>query len=98
MPDAIHVRPVGPDEQAAVRALLQPYVEERKLLRRTIDELETLLPNGFVAVCDSALAGFATLEVYSQKLAEIRALVVGRGPSGQGHWPDAGPSLSGTGS
>lgn len=84
MSDAIHVRPVSADEQSAVRALLQPYVEQKKLLRRTIDELETLLPNGFVAVCDSQLLGFATLEVYSQKLAEVRALVVAEGQQGKG--------------
>lgn len=84
MPDTIEVRPVQDDEQAAVRTLLQPHVEQRKLLRRTIDELETLLPNGFVAVCDAGIVGFATLEVYSRKLAEIRALVVADGQQGKG--------------
>jgi amino-acid N-acetyltransferase len=84
MPDPIEVRPVNADEQSTVRALLQPHVEQKKLLRRTIDELETLLPNGFVAVCNSELVGFATLEVYSRKLAEIRALVVGEGHQGKG--------------
>ncbi|MBP86466.1 MAG: N-acetylglutamate synthase [Planctomycetaceae bacterium] len=84
MPDTIEVRPVNADDEVAVRALLQPHVEQKKLLRRTIDELETLLPNGFVAVCGSELAGFATLEVYSEKLAEIRALVVAEGQQGNG--------------
>ena len=84
MPDNIEVRPVLDDEQDAVRALLRPHVEQRKLLRRTIDELETLLPNGFVAVCDSTIVGFATLEVYSRKLAEVRALVVADSQQGKG--------------
>ena len=78
------VRSVRDDDQAAVRALLQPHVEQRKLLRRTIEELETLLPNGFVAVSGTSIVGFATLEVYSRKLAEIRALVVADGQQGKG--------------
>jgi len=84
MSESIHIRPVTIGEQEVVRALLHPYVEQKKLLRRTIDELETLLPNGFVAVADSQLVGFATLEIYSRKLAEIRALVVAKDHQGTG--------------
>lgn len=84
MPDTVEVRPVNAEEEDAVRALLWPYVEQKKLLRRTIDELETLLANGFVAVSDAGLVGFATLDVYSKKLAEIRALVVADGQQGNG--------------
>ena len=81
---AVEVRPVVPSEQAQVLALLKPYVEQKKLLRRTIDELDTLLPNGFVAVLDDRVVGFATLEVYSRKLAEVRALVVADDLKGKG--------------
>ena len=80
----IVVRPVQRNERVGVLALLEPYVEQKKLLRRTIDELETLLPNGFVAVSDRRVVGFATLEIYSQKLAEIRALVVDDAQQGKG--------------
>ena len=82
--DAVEVRPVDPSEQAAVLVLLKPYVEQKKLLRRTIDELDTLLPNGFVAVLGGRVVGFATLEVYSRKLAEVRALVVADDQKGKG--------------
>ena len=78
------VRPVNAAEQAEVVALLKPYVDQKKLLRRTIDELDTLLPNGFVAVSGGRIVGFATLEVYSRKLAEVRALVVAADQQGKG--------------
>lgn len=78
------VRPVEAGELSAVTSLLQPFVEQKKLLRRTVDELDTLLPNGFVAVVDGRIAGFGSLDVYSRKLAEIRALVVDEAFQGQG--------------
>ncbi len=82
--DPIMVRPVTSSDQDAVLTLLEPYVEQKKLLPRTIDELDVLLQSGFVAVCENRLVGFATLEIYSQKLAEIRALVVAEDLQGQG--------------
>jgi amino-acid N-acetyltransferase len=80
----ILVRPVSNDDQDAVLNLLKPYVEKKKLLPRTIDELDSLLSNGFVAIAVDCLIGFATLEIYSQKLAEIRALVVAPDQQGRG--------------
>lgn len=80
----IQVRPVSASDQDAVLTLLKPYVEQKKLLPRTIDELDSLLQDGFVAVTADRLVGFATLEIYSQKLAEIRALVVAGDLQGQG--------------
>jgi amino-acid N-acetyltransferase len=80
----IRVRPVTAGDRDAVLTLLQPYVERKKLLPRTIDELDTLLQGGFVAIATGRLVGFATLEIYSQKLAEIRALVVAQNLQGQG--------------
>lgn len=82
--DTVKVRAVDPSEQAEVLALLKPYVDQKKLLRRTIDELDTLLPNGFVAVSGGRIVGFATLDVYSRKLAEVRALVVADDQRGKG--------------
>ncbi|MEO2046597.1 MAG: GNAT family N-acetyltransferase [Pirellulales bacterium] len=80
----ILVRPVTNYDQDAVLSLLKPYVEKKKLLPRTIDELDSLLSNGFVAIAADCLIGFATLEIYSQKLAEIRALVVAPDQQGRG--------------
>jgi amino-acid N-acetyltransferase len=78
------VRPVGLTDQTEVLSLLQPFVDQKKLLRRTIDELDSLLTNGFVAIAGEQIVGFATLEIYSRKLAEVRALVVADDQRGKG--------------
>lgn len=85
---SIIVRPArGPDIRPLAE-LIAPFVEQRKLLPRTVDELALLLPNYFVAEVSSSegkshLIGCAALEVYSSKLAELRSLVVV--PEYQGH-------------
>ena len=59
--------------------LIQSYVDEGKLLARTLNEIDELLPNFFVAVTgDGEIIGCAALEIYSPKLAEIRSLAVSR--------------------
>lgn len=60
----------------ALSALIEPFVRQRKLLPRTIDELALLLPNYFVAEAGDRIVGCVALEVYSSKLAELRSLVV----------------------
>jgi amino-acid N-acetyltransferase len=62
-----------------VLAVIEPYVAHRKLLPRTLDEIEDLLANGFVAELDGEIVGFVALEIYSKKLAEIRSLCVADG-------------------
>ncbi len=74
--DAIEIRPSRPDDRDNLLALLRPFVQRRKLLPRTVDELHELLARGFVASAGERIVGFAALDVYSKKLAEIRALVV----------------------
>jgi N-acetylglutamate synthase-like GNAT family acetyltransferase len=72
----IVVRPAhGPDIRP-LSELIEPFVRERKLLPRTIDELALLLPNYFVAESAGKIVGCAALEIYSSKLAELRSLVV----------------------
>ena len=74
--EKILVRPTESRDLAALDAFIQPFVEIGVLLPRTIDELELLLPRGFVAEQSGEVVGFAALEVYSKKLAEIRSLAV----------------------
>jgi amino-acid N-acetyltransferase len=79
-------------------ALLKPFVEQRKILRRTRLETSALLNTGFVAEhhseeshADKAtteIVGFSSVEIYSKKLSEIQCLAVsdahqGRGLGGQ---------------
>jgi N-acetylglutamate synthase-like GNAT family acetyltransferase len=78
------VRPArGPDIRPLAE-LIEPFVKERKLLPRAIDELALLLPNYFVAEAGSRLVGCAALEIYSSKLAELRSLVVVQEYQGHG--------------
>ena len=68
----------------ALEAFIKPFVDDRKLLPRTYDELHELLANFFVAELDGKIVGCAALEIYSWKLAEIRSLAVGKETQGLG--------------
>jgi amino-acid N-acetyltransferase len=70
------IRPVQRDDHDGVLELIEPFIGRRKLLPRTLEELDLLLPHGFIAELDGRVVGFAALEVYSKKLAEIRSLAV----------------------
>lgn len=70
------VRPAIPDDLPQLSSVVDYFVRANRLLPRTVDELQELLPTGFVAVSGDAIVGFAALEIYSPKLAEIRSLAV----------------------
>ena len=74
-----HIRAASPGDAPLVLELIEPYVSQGKLLPRTLDEIEELLVNGFVAELDGRILGFVALEIYSKKLAEIRSLCVAEG-------------------
>ncbi len=80
----IQVRPATIDDRDAVLALIEQFVSRGKILSRTLDELEHVLANGYVATRGESVVGFVTLEIYSHKLAEIRSLVVDEQIQGQG--------------
>jgi len=83
-PEEIRIRPADPRDLNGLDAFVQPFVEEGLLLPRTIDELDALLPRGFIAELDQRIVGFAALEVYSKKLAEVRSLAVSAELRGKG--------------
>ena len=68
----------------AVAQFLAPFVADRRILPRTAEELSVLLRTGFVAVSGGRVVGFAALEIYSRKLAELRSLCVAPELQGQG--------------
>ena len=79
----LHLRQALPDDAQAIHALLRPFVMQRLLLSRTRAELIELSRHGFVAMLDdddddqpSRCVGFAAVEVYSTKLAELQCLAV----------------------
>ncbi len=81
---AIDIRPATIDDRDSAVALIEQFVSRGKILSRTLDELEHVLANGYVALQEELVVGFVTLEIYSHKLAEIRSLVVDDTMQGQG--------------
>ena len=68
--DAVH------DDLEAVLAFLKPFMEQKQLVPRVSLELELLLKHAFIAREQGTIIGFAALEIYSKKLAEIQCLAV----------------------
>ena len=80
----VRVRPARAADQPALEEFIAPFVEAGKLLSRTPEELQDLVATGFVAVHQRRIVGFATLEVYSPKFAEVRSLCVEPDLQGRG--------------
>jgi N-acetylglutamate synthase-like GNAT family acetyltransferase len=77
------VRATTEDDVESLGHFIEPFVAQGRLLPRTRDELKELTRHGFVAVAAGRFVGFAALEIYSVKLAELRSLAVS--PEFQGH-------------
>ncbi|MCX7392941.1 MAG: GNAT family N-acetyltransferase [Planctomycetales bacterium] len=82
--DRFTIRPTREMDVEALGLFIAPFVEQGWLLPRTQDELEGLTVDGFVAESDGRIVGFAALEIYSQKLAELRSLAVATDHQGRG--------------
>ncbi len=80
----LEVRPATIDDLPELELLVERFVKANRLLPRTPDELQDLIPFGFVACANNRLVGFAALEIYSSKLAEIRSLAVTEEMQGRG--------------
>lgn len=83
-PLPIEVREAHRDDIPQLEEFVEQFVQANRLLPRTTDELYDLIPFGFVALSGSRLVGFAALEIYSAKLAEIRSLAVHEDFQGMG--------------
>lgn len=81
---SISYRPARPTDVPAIEQIIAPYVAQRKLMRRSREELEQLIPNGFVAEAGGRAVGFAAVEIYSKKLAEVLCLAVEQPYQGAG--------------
>ncbi len=82
--EAIVLRAAEPADFPAVLAFLEPFVSQQQILPRTDQELAKLLKNGFVAHGQGQLIGFAAVEIYSWKMAEIQCLAVSADWRGRG--------------
>lgn len=67
-----------------VHRFLNTFVLQKKLLKRSRQELSGLLPNSFLAERDGRIIGFCAIEIYSRKLGEIQCLAVDESCQGQG--------------
>ena len=65
-----------PKDATAVLELIQPFVEQSLLLQRSHEEIAALTKHSVAAIYEDRLIGFAAVEVYSRKLAEIQCLAV----------------------
>lgn len=75
-PETAIVRPATSGDVPALLSLIEHFVQANRLLPRTRNEIDDLIPFGFVACTPERLVGFAALEIYSSKLAEVRSLAV----------------------
>lgn len=74
--DDFDIRPAHLSDAPAIQALVEPYVRQRVLLRRSLDEIRDLTRNGFIAERNGRVIGFAAVDIYSKKLAELQCLAV----------------------
>lgn len=80
----ITYRQATPEDADAIHAILRPYVANRKLFARTEAEVIELTRHGFIAEVGNRAVGFAAVEVYSRKLAEVQCLAVNAEFQGRG--------------
>ena len=84
MEKTVSTRPAKSADLANVIAFLQPFVDDQFILPRASIEIELLLRHAFVAESEGQFVGFAAIEIYSKKLAEIQCLAVSQSYRRQG--------------
>ena len=78
------IRDAEQQDIAEILKIITPYVEQRILIPRDAKDLQKLIPHGFVAEAAGNVVGFAAVEIYSRKLAEVQCLAVREGYQKQG--------------
>lgn len=82
--NSVTVRDASVEDLDALQTFLRPFVEAESILPRSDEDLLTLIRHGFVAEFDGQIAGFAAIEIYSKKLAEVQSLAVAPSAQRQG--------------
>jgi amino-acid N-acetyltransferase len=78
------IRAAKPSDIPEILRIMQPYVEDGVLIQRSAETLAAELENFVVFKVDSTLHGCAALKIYPDKVAELYAVVVDSGFTGQG--------------
>ena len=81
---SFHIRSSLSRDVELIQHLIEPFVDKRLLIPRTANEISDLLEHGYVALMGDELVGFAAIEIYSRKLAEIQCLAVSSQAHGMG--------------
>ncbi|MEC8554840.1 MAG: GNAT family N-acetyltransferase [Planctomycetota bacterium] len=88
LPGGYTVRAADTEDLHGIVAVLEPFVHNEVLLRRSEAEISNLISTGFVAVhqadAEDRVVGFCSVEIYSKKLAEILCLAVAGRHQGHG--------------
>ncbi|MEM7558500.1 MAG: GNAT family N-acetyltransferase [Planctomycetota bacterium] len=86
LPAGYTVRAASAEDLNGIVTVLEPFVQNEVLLRRSEAEISDLIGTGFVAVhqSESVIVGFCSVEIYSKKLAEILCLAVDGRHQGHG--------------
>jgi amino-acid N-acetyltransferase len=78
------IRDARAGDEDAIAALLEPYVLQKIVLRRTPQEIHANLDKTIVCEVNGRLLGTASLVFFSATLCEIRALVIADELQGKG--------------
>ncbi|MDB5107027.1 MAG: argA [Fibrobacteres bacterium] len=78
------IRPAKASDIPEILRIMQPYVDDGVLIQRSADTLAQELDNFAVYKIDTTLHGCAALKIYPDKSAELYAVVVDSGFTGQG--------------
>ena len=81
---SFQIRSSQPRDQDLILGLIKPFVQQQLLIPRSAKEVSDLSEHGFVAIDGDELVGFAAIEIYSRKLAEIQCLAVSSQAHGMG--------------
>src|ERR1700722_16662681 len=82
--DPVSIRRASLGDIEPVISFIEPFVAEGKILRRNLDELQSLIEQYVIAEIGDEIVGCVVLEIYSPKLAEIRSLAVSAAYQGRG--------------
>ena len=82
----VQIRDARLEDVPQLQAFLAPFVAAKWLLPRSDEDLSILIRHGFVAQSgeNNDILGFAAIEVYSKKLAEVQSLAVAPSVQGRG--------------
>ena len=76
MSSQVSVRPAVAADVPAIHALLEPYADEKVVLRRSQEDILNYIANFVVAELDGKVCGCGAARPFGNELYEIRSLVV----------------------